>query len=34
MSDDEKVQLMTEIAGDNTVAKVAGLFRERLRPLE
>jgi death on curing protein len=33
MSDDEKVQLMTDIAGDNTVAQLAGLFRQRLRPL-
>jgi death-on-curing protein len=33
MSDDEKVQLMTEIAGEGTVGQVAGLFRQRLRPL-
>jgi death-on-curing protein len=33
MSDDEKVQLMTDISGDKTVAQVAGLFRQRLRAL-
>jgi len=33
MSDDEKVQLMTDIAGGNTVAQVTALFRLRLRPL-
>ena len=33
MSDDEKVQLMTGIAGGNTVAQVAALFRQRLRPV-
>ena len=33
MSDDEKVQLMTDIAGGNTVAQVNALFRLRLRPL-
>ena len=33
MSDDEKVNLMTDISGDKTVAQVAGLFRQRLRAL-
>jgi hypothetical protein len=34
MSDDEKFQLMIDIAGGMTVAQVAELFRQRLRPLE
>lgn len=33
MSDDEKFQLMIDLAGGTAVAHVAELFRQRLRPL-
>ena len=32
MSDDEKFELMIDISGGLTVAQVADLFRQRLRP--